>query len=90
MVRRCERGTRPGTPPGVAGGSSDAQAGAGRGPERRPHRRLHRPGGRQPPQALTVPLDLAGLPASARDGRLRAAISGLIAAARQHGRAGQS
>jgi len=34
---------------------------------------------------VTVPLDLAGLPASARDGRLRAAISGLIATARQHG-----
>lgn len=34
---------------------------------------------------VTVPLDLAGLPASARDGRLRAAVSGLIATARQHG-----
>jgi IS605 OrfB family transposase len=34
---------------------------------------------------FTVPLDLAGLPASTRDGRLRAAISGLIAMARQHG-----
>lgn len=33
----------------------------------------------------TVPLDLAGLPATTRDGRLRAAISGLIATARQHG-----
>jgi len=33
---------------------------------------------------VTVPLDLAGLPASARDGRLRAAISGLIATARAH------
>jgi IS605 OrfB family transposase len=33
----------------------------------------------------TVPLDLAGLPAATRDGRLRAAISGLIATARDHG-----
>jgi hypothetical protein len=33
----------------------------------------------------TVGLDLAGLPATARDGRLRAAISGLIATAGQHG-----
>ena len=33
----------------------------------------------------TVPLDLAGLPATTRDGRLRAAISGLIAAAKAHG-----
>jgi IS605 OrfB family transposase len=34
---------------------------------------------------FTVPLDLAGLPAATRDGRLRYAISRLIAAARQHG-----
>ncbi len=34
---------------------------------------------------VTVPLELAGLPAATRDGRLRAAISGLIATARQHG-----
>ena len=34
---------------------------------------------------VTVPLDLAGLPATTRDGRLRAAISGLIATAREHG-----
>jgi hypothetical protein len=34
---------------------------------------------------FTVPLELAGRPAATRDGRLRAAISGLIAAARQHG-----
>ena len=33
----------------------------------------------------TIPLDLAGSPAATRDGRLRAAISGLIATARQHG-----
>jgi IS605 OrfB family transposase len=33
----------------------------------------------------TVGLDLAGLPATTRDGRLRAAISGLIATAGQHG-----
>jgi hypothetical protein len=33
----------------------------------------------------TVGLDLAGLPAATRDGRLRAAISGLIATARAHG-----
>jgi hypothetical protein len=32
----------------------------------------------------TIPLDLAGLPAAARDGRLRAAISGIVATARQH------
>jgi hypothetical protein len=34
---------------------------------------------------FTLPLDLAGLPAATRDGRLRSAISGLIATARQHG-----
>jgi IS605 OrfB family transposase len=34
---------------------------------------------------FTVPLDLAGLPATTRDGRLRAAISGLIATAEDHG-----
>jgi IS605 OrfB family transposase len=34
---------------------------------------------------FTVPLELAGRPAATRDGRLRAAVSGLIAAARQHG-----
>jgi hypothetical protein len=34
---------------------------------------------------VTVPLDLAGLPATTRDGRLRAAISTLIAAAKEHG-----
>lgn len=33
----------------------------------------------------TVPLDFAGLPAASRDGRLRAAISGLIATAKDHG-----
>jgi len=32
----------------------------------------------------TIPLDLAGLPASQRDGRLRAAISALIGTARRH------
>jgi len=34
---------------------------------------------------VTIPLVLAGLPASRRDGRLRAAISGLTGLARQHG-----
>jgi hypothetical protein len=34
---------------------------------------------------FTVPLDLAGRPAATRDGRLRAAISCLIATAREHG-----
>jgi hypothetical protein len=33
----------------------------------------------------TIGLDLAGLPSATRDGRLRAAISGLIATAREHG-----
>jgi IS605 OrfB family transposase len=33
---------------------------------------------------FTVPLDLAGLPAATRDGRLRAAITGLIATAKDH------
>ena len=33
----------------------------------------------------TVPLRLSGLPATVRDGRLRASVSGLIAAAREHG-----
>ena len=34
---------------------------------------------------VTIPLDLAGLPAATRDGRLRAAISSLIGLARQLG-----
>ena len=34
---------------------------------------------------VTIPLQLAGLPASQRDGRLRAAISELLAIAREHG-----
>jgi hypothetical protein len=34
---------------------------------------------------LTIPLELAGLPASRRDGRVRAAVSALIAAAREQG-----
>jgi hypothetical protein len=34
---------------------------------------------------FTIPLELAGLSAAARDGRVRAAISCLIATARQHG-----
>ena len=34
---------------------------------------------------FTIPLDLTGLPAAARDGRLRAAISIIIATARRHG-----
>ncbi len=34
---------------------------------------------------FTVPLELAGLPAATRDGRLRAAISQLTGAAREHG-----
>ena len=34
---------------------------------------------------FTVPLDLAGLPATTRDGRLRAAITGLLATTRAHG-----
>jgi hypothetical protein len=34
---------------------------------------------------FTVPLDLAGLPASTRDGRLRNAISTIIATAREQG-----
>ncbi len=33
----------------------------------------------------TIPLDLAGRPATTRDGRLRAAISALIATAKEHG-----
>ena len=33
----------------------------------------------------TIPLDLAGRPAATRDGRLRAAISAVIATAKQHG-----
>ena len=32
-----------------------------------------------------MPLDLAGLPCATRDGRLRAAISSLIATAKEHG-----
>ncbi len=34
---------------------------------------------------FTIPLELAGLPATTRDGHLRAAVSALIAAARKHG-----
>ena len=44
-----------------------------------------RPTGTSLGAPFTVPLDLAGLPAATRDGRLRAAISGLIATAREHG-----
>ena len=36
-------------------------------------------------QPFTLPLELAGLPATTRDGRLRAAVSTLIATAKQHG-----
>lgn len=35
-------------------------------------------------QAETIPLDLTGLPASQRDGRLRAVISHIVAAAKRH------
>jgi IS605 OrfB family transposase len=34
---------------------------------------------------VTIPLELAGLPTATRDGRLRAAISGLLVTARTHG-----
>ena len=34
---------------------------------------------------FTIPLELTGLPAPARDGRVRAAVSALIATAREHG-----
>ena len=34
---------------------------------------------------FTVPLELAGLPAATRDGRLRNAVTSLVATARQHG-----
>ncbi len=34
---------------------------------------------------FTIPLELAGLPATTRDGRVRAAVSRLIATAREHG-----
>ena len=34
---------------------------------------------------FTIPLELAGLPATARDGHIRAAVSALIATAREHG-----
>ena len=43
------------------------------------------PDGNPSGPAVTVPLDLDGLPASQRDGRLRAAVSELIGIARQHG-----
>jgi hypothetical protein len=43
------------------------------------------PDGNPAGPALTVPLELAGLPAAARDGRVRAAVSRLIATAREHG-----
>lgn len=36
-------------------------------------------------QAETIPLDLTGLPASQRDGRLRAVISHIVATAKRHG-----
>jgi IS605 OrfB family transposase len=35
--------------------------------------------------AFTIPLELSGLPAATRDGRLRAAVSTLIATAKEHG-----
>ena len=47
--------------------------------------RSSRPTGTSSAPPATIPLDLAGLPATTRDGRLRAAISGLIATARANG-----
>jgi IS605 OrfB family transposase len=44
-----------------------------------------RPDGNLAGTPFTVPVQLAGLPAATRDGRLRAAISTLIATAKQHG-----
>ncbi len=44
-----------------------------------------RPDGNPVGLPVTVPLRLAGLPASQRDGRLRAAITALIGLAREHG-----
>jgi hypothetical protein len=43
------------------------------------------PSGNPVGRPITVPLDLAGLPATARDGHLRQAISGLIRTAQGHG-----
>jgi hypothetical protein len=43
------------------------------------------PDGNPAGPALTVPLDLDGLPAARRDGRLRAAVTTLTAIAREHG-----
>ncbi|HEX6519991.1 MAG TPA: transposase, partial [Streptosporangiaceae bacterium] len=43
------------------------------------------PDGNPAGDPVTVPLELAGLPATRRDGRLRAAVSTLIRAAHQHG-----
>jgi len=43
------------------------------------------PDGNPAGPALTVPLDLDGLPAARRDGRLRAAVTALITLAREHG-----
>ena len=43
------------------------------------------PDGNPQDPPVTVPLDLAGLPAAQRDGRLRAAVSELIRLAREHG-----
>ncbi|HEX6523754.1 MAG TPA: transposase, partial [Streptosporangiaceae bacterium] len=43
------------------------------------------PDGNPAGSPVTVPLELAGLPATRRDGRLRAAVSTLIRAAHQHG-----
>jgi hypothetical protein len=43
------------------------------------------PDGNPAGQPITVPLDLSGLPAETRDGRLRAAISDLIHTAKAHG-----
>jgi hypothetical protein len=42
------------------------------------------PDGNPAGPAVTVPLDLDGLPASQRDGRLRAAVTTLITIAREH------
>ena len=72
--------------PGPAAGGTQAPPGGGGRRQRRPLAvAVVAADGNVLGIPFTVPLDLAGLPAATRDGRLRAAISGLIATAREHG-----
>jgi hypothetical protein len=76
-------------PPGLSRtvpGRPTGPPGAGRGPQpRAPGRLGDHPDGNPSGLPVTIPLDLDHLPASRRDGRLRAAVTTLISIAQTHG-----